>query len=80
MVVLTAFKQDDTKEVMDPGTVKMALKFMTLYKIICCSRKNIHSPKTQNVNIFKNVQLYSKIPPEALILTSYKLYRDNPND
>ena len=65
---------------MDTGTVKLSLKLMIPYKIICYSRKNVRSPKTQIVNIFKYIQLYSKIPSEALIVTNYKLYTDNSDD
>ena len=51
---------------MDTGTVKLSFKLIISYKITCCSRKNNRSPKTQNVDIFKNVQLYFKIPSRAL--------------
>ena len=80
IIVLAAVKPDDTEEVMDTGTVKLSLKLMIPYKIVCCSRKNVRSPKTKIVNIFKHVQLYPKIPSEALILTNYKLYTDNSDD
>ena len=63
---------------MDTGTVKLSFKLIISYKITCCSRKNNRSPKTQNVDIFKNVQLYFKIPSRAL--TSLKLYTDHPDD
>lgn len=36
--------------------------------------------KTKNVDIFRNVQLYPKILSKTPVLTSNKLYRDNPND
>ena len=71
--------RDDTEEVMDTGTVELSLKLMIPYKIICYSRKNVRIPKTQIVNIFKYIHLYSKIPSEALIVTNYKsiIYSDD---